>query len=149
SSLSSTTRRFSRRPTACSSIRTRPGDRLWYQLVATDHLGGQDVVEPGTILVSLGEAPGVSFAPAFPNPARSTATLEFTVPYDGAHAALRMYDAAGRLVAQLCDETVGAGRHARTWNGRSDAGSPAASGQYFCVLTVDGEQRMQKLMLIR
>lgn len=127
----------------------RPGDRLWYRLVATDHSGETDAVEPGTITVTLGDAPGVSFAPVFPNPARTAATLEFTAPYDGAHATLVIYDASGRVVARLVDRTVGAGRHSCGWDGRTDTGSLAASGQYFVVLTVDREQRTRKLMLIR
>ncbi len=127
----------------------RPGDRLWYRLVATDHYGDTDLVEPGTIAVTLGEAPGVSFAPVFPNPARAAATLEFSVPYDGAHATLNVYDTMGRLVTRLIDQTVGAGRHARTWDGRAESGDLVASGHYFCVLTVDGERRMQKLLLVR
>ncbi len=127
----------------------RPGDRLWYRLVATDHHGDTDVVEPGTIAVTLGDAPGVSFAPVFPNPVRTTATIEFTAPYDGARATLVIYDAVGRVVARLVDRTVGAGRHACAWDGRTDSGSLAASGQYFCVLMVDRERRTQKLMLVR
>jgi len=127
----------------------RPGDRLRYRLVATDHHGETDVVEPGTITVALGDAPGVTFAPVFPNPARATTTLEFTAPYDGARATLVIYDAAGRIVTRLVDRTVGAGRHTCAWDGHTDSGSLAASGQYFCVLTVDRERRTQKLMLIR
>jgi len=127
----------------------RPGDRLWYRLVATDHFGETDLVEPGTIAVTLGESPGVSFAPVFPNPASATATLEFTIPYDGARAALTVYDASGRTVARLTDRTVGAGRHSVVWNGRTLSGDVAASGHYFCVLTADGTRQTRKLLLVR
>ncbi len=127
----------------------RPGDRLWYRLVATDHHGESDIVEPGVITVALGESPGVTFAPVFPNPSRGSATLEFTVPYDGARATLTVHDAAGRVVRRLLDRTAGAGRHARVWNGRNDHGGAVASGLYFCVLTVDGQRRSQKLLLVR
>jgi parallel beta-helix repeat protein/predicted outer membrane repeat protein len=92
-----------------------------------------------------------------PNPFRGMTTLGYFVP-NGSIAAgktagtgvrLAIFDAAGRVVRTLVDATRMAGFHQERWNGRNQAGSPVASGIYFCKLWVGGEMRTERVVLIR
>ena len=59
------------------------------------------------------------------------------------------YDLAGRLVADLADQELGAGPHSRTWRGRDRGGLAVASGTYFVRLQVEGVVATRRVTLIR
>jgi flagellar hook assembly protein FlgD len=44
---------------------------------------------------------------------------------------LRIYSETGQLVATIVDGEMNAGYHTATWNNRTQAGAPMASGLYF------------------
>jgi len=67
--------------------------------------------------------------PCAPNPFNPQTKISFEMGSD-AHASLRIFDAAGRLVKTLVDEQRAAGPHTVTWNGRDVAGRTAAAGVY-------------------
>lgn len=79
---------------------------------------------------------------AYPNPLAGRSMISFAVTRDE-RVRLRIYDVAGRLVRDLADERLTAGRHARAWDGTDDAGRRVAAGVYFCRLqageTVQGK----------
>jgi hypothetical protein len=127
----------------------RPGDELWYELVATAWDGTEERVPGGPVHVSVGGALGIGLSPPAPNPFRETTSFEFAVPVDGARVSLRVFDVSGRLVATLADERLDRGRRIRTWDGRDDRGAPVAAGVYFCSLEVDGAVVVQKTMVLR
>jgi hypothetical protein len=52
-------------------------------------------------------------------------------------------------VRTLLHGTREAGRHAVTWDGRSDDGAPGAPGVYFYRLTTDRATLSRKLILLR
>ena len=97
-----------------------------------------------------------------PNPFNPATTIAYTLASEG-HAAVRVFDAAGRLVCTLVDREHEAGEHATTWDGRTDAGDRAASGVYFVRMEADvstgegadrggssgPESRQQKLVLLK
>jgi flagellar hook assembly protein FlgD len=60
-----------------------------------------------------------------------------------------VYDVAGRLVRTLVDGPLPAGRHEARWNGRSEGGGAAASGVYFCRLTLPGSSKTRRMVLLR
>jgi hypothetical protein len=77
------------------------------------------------------------------NPFEGATTLEFelTRPSD---VRLEVFDAAGRLVTNLMQGRLEAGRHTATWNAAG-----RASGMYFSRLSTGDEVSMQKLILLR
>jgi hypothetical protein len=85
---------------------------------------------------------------ARPNPFNPSTTIAFTLDRPGA-ARLRIIDAAGHAVRVLADETLAAGRHVRTWDGRDESGRGMASGVYLAELTVGGGTEWVKLNLVR
>jgi flagellar hook assembly protein FlgD len=84
----------------------------------------------------------------FPNPFNPQTTITFSLPHT-AYVNLSIYDAGGRLVRALVDEETLAGEHALIWNGRDRKGKTVASGVYFMRLTVAGQARTQKIVLLK
>ena len=65
------------------------------------------------------------------------------------HVRLKVYDAAGRLVAILVDEHCGAGSHDVIWDGRDDTGRMSAAGVYLYRLEVGGFTETKRMVLIK
>jgi hypothetical protein len=64
-----------------------------------------------------------------PNPFNPTTRIAFTLDRPGA-VDVSVFDVAGRRVATLYQGHLEAGDHQLTWNGTTDGGQPAPSGQY-------------------
>lgn len=86
--------------------------------------------------------------PSYPNPFNPQATLVFEIPRNG-QVRLEIFDARGRLVGRLVDETLTAGRHTTVWDGRDRRGAAMASGVYFSRLTFGGSQVSGRMTLVR
>jgi hypothetical protein len=89
----------------------------------------------------------VSLYPAEPNPMVGQTSIRFVLADSGA-VTLSVFDAAGRLVVRILDESLPAGSHARTWNGRDSDGQSLAMGVYFVVLEASGIVDSTKLVLV-
>jgi len=81
--------------------------------------------------------------PVYPNPFNHTTTITYQLPV-ASHVSLRIYDTAGRLVADLVNGMRAAGVHQVTWDA---SGMP--SGLYFCRLQAGGFSEVTKLMLLK
>jgi len=82
------------------------------------------------------------------NPFRTDVALSFELEREGA-ATLVVYDAAGARVRVLVDGAQGPGAQRFVWDGRSDAGQPAASGVYFVRLSATGREESVRVLLVR
>jgi len=76
-----------------------------------------------------------------PNPARSGATIRYTLPRTG-RASLKLFDVTGSLVATLFDASVPAGEHTSRVNAAG-----LARGIYLVKLEADGFKVTRKLIL--
>lgn len=85
---------------------------------------------------------------AYPNPFNPSVTLAYTLA-DPSKVRIGIYDAAGRLVRTLVDERREAGSHRAFWNGRDEAGRPAAAGVYFARIEALEKTEARKLVLVR
>jgi len=131
---------------------------LWYKVAAVDihgNVSGYAVLGPE--MVTGGDpmpSPGATFlAQNWPNPFNPGTTIAFGLK-EGGHVKLSIYDAAGRLVAVLVDETRPAGSYSETWDGtisgsNGAGGSRAASGVYFYRLNANGFEATRKMILLR
>ena len=81
-----------------------------------------------------------------PNPFNPRTRVIFETAREG-EVTLRVYDTAGRLVRTLLSETMAAGRHEATWDGRDGQGRVAASGAYFVQLKTTGFTQSRKVLL--
>ncbi|MBD3289726.1 T9SS type A sorting domain-containing protein, partial [candidate division KSB1 bacterium] len=84
----------------------------------------------------------------YPNPFNPNTTITLSIPDAGA-VDLKIYDIRGRLVKQLLNQVLPAGRHAIEWNGRNEQGQQVASGIYLGVMRFDQKREVIKMQLIR
>jgi len=84
----------------------------------------------------------------YPNPFNPQTRIEFALDR-AMPVQLAVYDVAGRLVTSLVREHLPAGQHAVTWDGRTDRGNAAASGQYRYVLTTPSGQTSRGMVLLK
>jgi len=83
-----------------------------------------------------------------PNPFATGTKISFLMQ-NSSEGSVSVYDVAGRLVRRLAGGPFAAGRHAVTWDGRTEAGVPAASGVYFCRLATSRGTETRRLVLLR
>lgn len=84
----------------------------------------------------------------YPNPFRSTVTLEYDVQ-DAQHVKLDVFDVTGRRVRTLVDGFQPAGAMRAEWNGRDEAGRHVASGTYLFRLEVAGTIQTKAAVVLR
>ena len=84
----------------------------------------------------------------FPNQFNPVTSIGFGIKEQG-YISLRIYDAAGRLVTALVDESRPAGNYTAEWNGRDRNGSSVASGVYFYRLISKELEETRKMILLR
>jgi len=125
----------------------------WYKVAAVDRHGNESPLAVfGPNLVTGDDPmplPDATFlAQNFPNPFNPITNIGFGIQESG-HISIRIYDAAGRLVTTLVDESRPAGRYTTEWNGQNTDGSSAASGVYFYKLTTREFKETKKMILLR
>jgi PKD repeat protein len=83
-----------------------------------------------------------------PNPFNPATVIPFALPVAG-RVQLEIYDVRGRLVRRLLDDSLPAGFHTVTWDGRDQVGHGAASGIYFSMLRAGSAEITRKMTLLR
>ncbi|MFQ5510831.1 MAG: choice-of-anchor B family protein [Candidatus Krumholzibacteriia bacterium] len=121
-----------------------PGVTYWYRLGAVDR-DGEFLSPERRITVPLR---ALSLRQNVPNPFNPSTAITYDLPAAG-RVRLAVYDPLGRHVRTLVDGVRPAGVATATWNGTDDNGRPAASGVYFCRLTVDGQSRTRQMLLLK
>jgi hypothetical protein len=125
----------------------------WYKVSAVDIHGNESIYAVlGPDLVTGDDpmpVPAETFlAQNYPNPFNPNTTIAFGLKAGG-FVNLSVYDAAGRLVAVLINESRPAGQYATVWNGNTGIGTPAASGVYFYKLETKEFTKTRKMILLR
>jgi len=98
---------------------------------------------------SSGPISGFQLNQNYPNPFNAGTTIPFTVPEDGASAALEVYNIKGQLVKTLVDRRLAAGPHEITWDATDSHGNPVASGVYLYRLTAGDYVETKKMSLLK
>ncbi len=84
----------------------------------------------------------------YPNPFNPMTQIEFALEQPGI-VDLSIFDIAGRLVATLHEGGLEAGGHQVIWNGMTDRGVPASSGQYLYVLETPNGRQSRSMVLVK
>lgn len=84
--------------------------------------------------------------PAFPNPFAFATTIPFELRAPD-HVRLTLHDVNGRLVRNLLDAALPAGRNAAVWDGRDASGRPAPGGVYFLTLATGTAKLSERVVL--
>jgi hypothetical protein len=91
---------------------------------------------------------GLSLQQNFPNPFNPSTTIAFETATNG-RVRLDVFDVRGGLVRGLVDESMPAGSHSTTWDGRDTDGNPARSGVYFYRLEANGKSEAKKMVILK
>jgi hypothetical protein len=86
----------------------------------------------------------------YPNPFHPDTRVVYTVPEPGGPVTVRVFSAAGGVVAELLDHEVQTpGLKSIVWDGTNRQGERVGSGVYFCVIEGPGFSQRQKMVLLR
>ena len=88
-------------------------------------------------------AVGFELNEIYPNPVRTSATISFRLA-TGTDVSIKIYDVAGRELAEVAQGYHEAGSHTVSWNAQSNS-----SGVYYCRLVGDGVSEVKKVVIIR
>lgn len=85
-----------------------------------------------TLYAGQGASSPASFAlvGAYPNPFNPSTQVVFELP-KSSQVILEVFDALGRSVCQIMNQSLDEGRHTATWDGRANSGLSVSSGRYF------------------
>jgi len=81
-----------------------------------------------------------------PNPSNGPTEFRFGLP-EAAPVTLMLYDATGRRIRSLLDQTMSAGWHSIFFDGRNEKRDPLRPGIYFSRLDASGQQLRRKLII--
>jgi hypothetical protein len=126
------------------------GSPYIYKLTAIDSHGNESLVAtlvPGGTTAVGEAAPRAFFALASANPVRGAVAMRFGLASAG-RVSLALYDAGGRRVRALLDESRAAGEYAAAWDGRDDAGARTAPGLYFARLEAPGVVAARRIVRV-
>lgn len=123
----------------------------FYKLTAVDHAGNESgPAMPQTMGVDDGATASVALAlhAAAPNPCATSTAVRFDLPAAGA-ARLLVYGVNGQVVRSLADGWMTAGPHTVVWHGTDANGRRVPAGIYFIKLAAGGEQREERVIIVR
>jgi len=128
-------------------------DTYYYRVFAVD-ANGLESDASDTVSITLeqtGVEQGLVAGVAFirPNPFTTQATLQYTVPVDGADVTISLYDIRGRRVRTLVDRRHPGGSYETVWNGRDATGRNVSSGVYFASVSIGEWSETRKIAYVR
>lgn len=141
--LSAESQLVGRFPTSGLRDFTTPGPGDWLLILDNADASLADVWLGVTAVGDAPQATPVQVLSASPNPFNPRTVLSFSGP-TGAHLRGAIYDARGRLVAELFDGVATGAVQTLTWEPRG-----LASGSYFFRVTGDGQTSVRKIALLK
>lgn len=133
------------------NVTNSAGDDLYAAWVAQGKAAPVAMVTDTIRIVPTGVGPSplrYALHAAYPNPFNPMTRIDFELAARG-RVWINVYDAGGRLVRSLVDETKSAGRHTAFWDGANNAGARVASGVYFFKMKSGTFEQVRKVVLLR
>ena len=84
----------------------------------------------------------------YPNPFNPTTTINYSINKSGKIRIL-IFDMLGKQVKSLVNKNTIAGNHQVLWNGKNDSGKTLPSGQYYCMIEMDGITKSRKMIFLK
>jgi hypothetical protein len=84
----------------------------------------------------------------YPNPFNPSTNISFQIATIQ-NVSLKIYDNQGRLVRTLLKNTLQAGKHEISWDGRNISGQTVSAGMYYYFLKSDNFNQTKKMLLLR
>jgi hypothetical protein len=126
----------------------KAGAAYKYLLEAVDLSGGKERFGPARVEMPAGAKAVFALAQSRPNPARTAATIVFSLP-EASTATLEVYDLSGRRVATLYSGAAAAGEREVVWNLAGNDGSAVPPGVYVYRLQAPGHAAARRLVVAR
>lgn len=103
----------------------------------------------GTTSVPEPAATALELRAPYPAPARTTVSVDYVLASD-ALVTIAIYDLTGREVRALTrSEPQARGPHHVVWDTRDGEGRSVESGVYFAQISLGGERRQRRLVVVR
>ncbi len=90
----------------------------------------------------------IKFLKNYPNPFNPKTTILFEIAEKG-KTEVDIFNIKGQKVKTLLNENIEAGNHSIFWNGKNDNGQQVASGMYFYKVSVNGNQKTNKMLMLK
>lgn len=84
----------------------------------------------------------------FPNPFNPNTKISFELNEQG-YVTIEIFNLRGAKIITLLEETLSLGEHNADWNGNIESGEQASSGLYLYKITVNGQQKISKMLLLK
>jgi hypothetical protein len=126
----------------------KAGASYQYLLEAVDLSGHKERFGPVRAQLPAGSKRVFALAQSYPNPARESATIKFSLAEAG-EATLAVYDLSGRRVATLASGASAAGEREIAWNLTDDGGVAVPPGVYIYRLQTPGATAARRLVVAR
>ena len=84
----------------------------------------------------------------YPNPFNPKTTIMFDLGESG-KTQVEIYNVKGQKVKTLLDEEMEAGQHTMIWNGDDSNNKSVSSGMYFYKISLNGKQKVKKMIMLK
>ena len=84
----------------------------------------------------------------YPNPFNPTTTISFEIAEKG-KTEVEIFNIKGQKVKTLLNENLEAGQHSVIWNGKTDSEKQVSSGMYFYKVSVNNNQKISKMIMLK
>jgi len=90
----------------------------------------------------------ISISNNYPNPFNPSTSFDIQIPFKQ-QIRIKVISVTGKRIAEIANQTLPAGNWTFRWDGMSNSGKPAPSGQYFIVIEGDNFQHWLKATLLK
>jgi hypothetical protein len=95
-----------------------------------------------------GGGQGVVRGGVYPNPVKSTTTIDFDLPHPG-DVSIQIFNADGKLIRTINAPKLESGHNQIRWDGMNDSAAPVQSGSYFFEVSSKGFVQSRKAVVVR
>jgi hypothetical protein len=90
----------------------------------------------------------IKFLKNYPNPFNPETTISFEISESG-KTEVEIFNVKGQKVKTLLNENLEFGSHSIVWDGRNDKEEQVSSGMYFYRISVNGNQKTSKMLMLK
>ncbi len=90
----------------------------------------------------------IKFIKNYPNPFNPKTTIMFDIGIAG-KVRVEIFNVKGQKVKTLINEKMEVGKHSVIWEGRDRDNKSVSSGMYFYKISVNGDQRISKMIMLK
>jgi len=90
----------------------------------------------------------IKFISNYPNPFNPKTTIMFDLGESG-KTQIEIFNVKGQKVKTLLNEEMEAGQHTAIWNGDDSNNKSVSSGMYFYKISLNGKQKIKKMIMLK